>query len=592
MGDDTNTTSATTKEDKKARRARVLAERQAAEALANGSTQTPEGSNQTGSSQPSAAKPSSSLPNKDASKQNQPRGGKGQAAPAPVPISAKINAFHPMASAVSHLHLALEDRGSLINNSSWSLLHKSFQTFLINDAQGKYLDANALTTGFSQSLCDFIADYKPTTENALKNELIDILSSQASLLLTFRPMTTGEANIFSYIRNLLTTVPVTLSNEELKSTLLSPKGVPAFVEKRISVSETVQSYLSIDPGASKASADRSLLILPNSTVLTYGYDETVVNTLIRLHSSPKSGSSFHVVVLDSRPHLLGQMTLKKLTKAKISATYAPLASLSALLLSDQLPAMALLPAVGVSVSGSVTGPSGSAVVAALCKAKNIPVYVISETYKYSGTKASLEVSGLTSNQLAPVGDLLCTPDAMLPRDRALHIPSTQPFKKEPTALTTPVPTSLGVLAPLLDETVIGDRTRTPAAPKPERSAGAKAQNPLASNPDAALEEVPYQDNFRTVLADGANKSKEADSVTPTAVAEEEVAGVTSSSEVLIKSLKANSFAGLLSHPSLQVGAVLYDIIPAHTVTKYLCEFGALAFDSYVYAAEQMQSLQL
>ena len=103
----------------------------------------------------------------------------------------------------------------------------------------------------------------------------------------------------------------------------------------------------------------------------------VVQALELVHND---GVKFRVVVVDARPHLAGQTTLRRLVKAGIECTYVLLSSLSYIMRSVT---KVFLGAFNLLSNGALTNRVGTAMVAMVAHAAHVPVLVCCETYKFS-----------------------------------------------------------------------------------------------------------------------------------------------------------------------------------------------------------------
>jgi len=130
-------------------------------------------------------------------------------------------------------------------------------------------------------------------------------------------------------------------------------------------------------------------------VLTYARSSVVQKVILEAWAE---GTTFSVVVVDSRPMLEGKRLLSVLAAASIPCTYLLLPALSAVI-SDV--SIVLLGAHSIHSNGAVFSRAGTALVAMMAKQHSVPVVVCCETYKFS---EGVRLDSFTKNELAPPGD--------------------------------------------------------------------------------------------------------------------------------------------------------------------------------------------
>ena len=129
------------------------------------------------------------------------------------------------------------------------------------------------------------------------------------------------------------------------------------------------------------------------TILVYGYSEVVSLVLRQLAAQKKS---FSVICVDSRPLLEGRRMLHELRTAGVKdCTYILLNALTYVMPNVST---VLTGAAALMSDGSVWNRVGTANVALLAQAHNIPVLVCAETYKISNR---VQLEALTHNEMGP-----------------------------------------------------------------------------------------------------------------------------------------------------------------------------------------------
>ncbi|XP_011899633.1 PREDICTED: translation initiation factor eIF-2B subunit delta isoform X7 [Cercocebus atys] len=113
------------------------------------------------------------------------------------------------------------------------------------------------------------------------------------------------------------------------------------------------------------------------------------------------GRRFRVVVVDSRPRLEGRHTLHSLVRAGVPASYLLIPAASYVLPEVS---KVLLGAHALLANGSVMSRVGTAQLALVARAHNVPVLVCCETYKFC---ERVQTDAFVSNELDDPDDLQC-----------------------------------------------------------------------------------------------------------------------------------------------------------------------------------------
>ena len=115
----------------------------------------------------------------------------------------------------------------------------------------------------------------------------------------------------------------------------------------------------------------------------------------------KKTKTFRVIVVDSRPLLEGRDLLEKLLDAGIDCTYIFLNSLSYVMTKEVT--KVFLGAAALMSDGSIMSRVGTASIANIAKANNIPVLFCCETYKINNR---VQLESITVNELGNPDDLV------------------------------------------------------------------------------------------------------------------------------------------------------------------------------------------
>lgn len=113
------------------------------------------------------------------------------------------------------------------------------------------------------------------------------------------------------------------------------------------------------------------------------------------------GKQFRVVVVDSRPRLEGRHMLRSLVRAGVPTSYLLIPAASYVLPEVS---KVLLGAHALLANGSVMSRVGTAQLALVARAHNVPVLVCCETYKFC---ERVQTDAFVSNELDDPDDLQC-----------------------------------------------------------------------------------------------------------------------------------------------------------------------------------------
>jgi translation initiation factor eIF-2B subunit delta len=138
-------------------------------------------------------------------------------------------------------------------------------------------------------------------------------------------------------------------------------------------------------------------ILPGDVILTYASSSIVEQTLLQAH---KSGVSFSVIVVDSKPLFEGKMLARKLANAGLKVRYFLITGASHAIKDAS---KVFLGAHAMMSNGRLYSRVGTALVSMLAKAQSLPVIVLCESVKFT-EKVALD--SIVGNEVAPAEELL------------------------------------------------------------------------------------------------------------------------------------------------------------------------------------------
>ncbi|KAF8901651.1 initiation factor 2 subunit family-domain-containing protein [Gymnopilus junonius] len=248
-----------------------------------------------------------------------------------------------------------------------------FSEFKISGANARCI---AMLTAFKQ----VIQDYTTPSHNTLSRHLMTHLSPQITHLVSARPMSVTMGNAIRELKVEISNMDIDMVEQDAKDALCLK--IDNYIRDRIIIADEV-----IEENAGNKIKD-------GDVILTYAKSSVVEKVLLAAHSERKKIS---VIIIDSKPLLEGKVLLKSLTSgpSPIPCTYALLPALPSLL--NQV-SMVLVGAHALFSNGAVYSRAGTAMVSMMAKARNVPVLVCCETYKFSD---GVMVDGFSKNELAP-----------------------------------------------------------------------------------------------------------------------------------------------------------------------------------------------
>ncbi len=131
------------------------------------------------------------------------------------------------------------------------------------------------------------------------------------------------------------------------------------------------------------------LIKQNSVVFTHCHSSTVIQALI---NAKKKGKKFEVYNTETRPLYQGRLTANELRKAGIKITMFPDSAVSIALTKTQKTKKANVIFLGADaiLKKGVINKVGSGMISQIAKQNKIPVYILTDSLKYSSKKTKIE----------------------------------------------------------------------------------------------------------------------------------------------------------------------------------------------------------
>ncbi|KAJ1434672.1 hypothetical protein B484DRAFT_417378 [Ochromonadaceae sp. CCMP2298] len=249
-------------------------------------------------------------------------------------------------------------------------------------SKGHVLNDDDRVTSLLAAFVTVIQDYKTPPNKILREDLDRYLSKQVQFLVECRQLSRGMGNLIKFVRFSISKITPETSEAEAKEELM--RRLQAFLEERLLyAAEHISTYV--------ASAIRD-----NDVILTFGSSPLIRQVLL----SVAQVREFRLVVIDSRPLNEGLATLTALSH-KVHCVYSPLSGAAAAM-KDQQVTHVLLGASSLQCNGTMLAPAGTAMVAALAKAWQIPVIVAAESYKFS---EKVQLDSIVYNEMGKAAEI-------------------------------------------------------------------------------------------------------------------------------------------------------------------------------------------
>ncbi|XP_011877926.1 PREDICTED: translation initiation factor eIF-2B subunit delta [Vollenhovia emeryi] len=242
---------------------------------------------------------------------------------------------------------------------------------------------NARCLAFLAAIKQMLRDFERPVQADFVRGFEARLKESQTYLHHCRPLGVSMQNAIHHIRWQMTQLPTTLADEEAKSKLLDV--IDTYISEQIqlagkAISITIQSKIS-----------------DGDVILTYGYSSLINKILMDAHAV---GKQFSVIVVDGRPWLEGKEQLRRLTKLNIDCSYIMINALSFIM--PQV-SKVFLGAHAILANGAVMSRVGTAQVALVAKAFNVPVLVACETHKSS---ERVQTDSIVHNELGNADELV------------------------------------------------------------------------------------------------------------------------------------------------------------------------------------------
>jgi len=264
-------------------------------------------------------------------------------------------------------------------------------------ASGEIRGGNARCRHMLSCWQQILKDYQPADLSADLRPIVDGLLKTSFQFWTehCRPHSVSMGNAYTMIKTATGALDRTTQWQELREELV--ETMQAYTRERIdfagqAIADLACTKLLPDEKSSTSSRRKnSTNATGPPTILVYGYSEVVSLVLRQAAAQHKQ---FSVICVDSRPLLEGRRMLEELRQAGVKdCTYILLNALTYILPSVTT---VLVGASALMSDGAVWNRVGTANVALLASAHNIPVLVCAESYKISNR---VQLEALTHNEM-------------------------------------------------------------------------------------------------------------------------------------------------------------------------------------------------
>ncbi|XP_024783475.1 translation initiation factor eIF2B subunit delta isoform X1 [Pan paniscus] len=265
-----------------------------------------------------------------------------------------------------------------------SVIHPAMVRLGLQYSQGLVSGSNARCIALLRALQQVIQDYTTPPNEELSRDLVNKLKPYMSFLTQCRPLSASMHNAIKFLNKEITSVGSSKREEEAKSELRA--AIDRYVQEKIVLAAQAISRFAYQK------------ISNGDVILVYGCSSLVSRIL---QEAWTEGRRFRVVVVDSRPWLEGRHTLRSLVHAGVPASYLLIPAASYVLPEVS---KVLLGAHALLANGSVMSRVGTAQLALVARAHNVPVLVCCETYKFC---ERVQTDAFVSNELDDPDDLQC-----------------------------------------------------------------------------------------------------------------------------------------------------------------------------------------
>ncbi|XP_026758718.2 translation initiation factor eIF-2B subunit delta isoform X2 [Galleria mellonella] len=318
------------------------------------------------------------------------------------------------------------EKESLKNIAINSNLHPAIVKLGVQLASRVVAGSNARCIALLDALRKMVTDYTLPAKTEFARGLESQLTSSVEYLWSMRQPSASQTNAIKYFRHNLTQLPNNVNEHDAKKTL----------------KDLIDNYVreQIDKAGEAISLAVREKICNGDNILTYGCSSLVERILVEAWSA---GVRFHVVVVGSRLQRAAIGLLRRLCTAGLPCTYLDITAVSYVIKKIN---KVIVGAGSLLVNGSVLSAAGTAQVALLARAANVPVLVAAETHKFSDR---VQTDAFVYNEIGDPDELIDKSDENSPLKDWRSNPNLTPlnllYDVTPPSLVTAVVTELAIL---------------------------------------------------------------------------------------------------------------------------------------------------
>ncbi|KAH8348926.1 hypothetical protein KR084_012500, partial [Drosophila pseudotakahashii] len=279
----------------------------------------------------------------------------------------------------NHLVCAKED-SQFINDP---LVHPSIARLGVQYAKRTVVGSNARCIAFLHALRQVVHDFETPAKKEFGRSLDAAVKHHVDHLHKCRPLAVSVSNAYKQFKNQLTQLPADIPETELKELL--GHFIDTYIENQIGkAAQAISGFLQ-----EKITDGDVLLTFACSSLIQFICEE-----------AKRRQVSFRVIVVDSRPGCEGQEMLRRLHAYGIPCTYVLINAVGYVMAEAT---KVLLGAHALLANGYVMARTGTAQVALVANAHNVPVLVCCETHKFS---ERFQTDAIVYNELSDPNQLV------------------------------------------------------------------------------------------------------------------------------------------------------------------------------------------
>lgn len=263
-----------------------------------------------------------------------------------------------------------------------SNIHPAIVRLGVQYANKVIVGSNARCVALLAAIKQMVQDFEKPAQADFIRGLETSLQQSLAYLHHCRPFAVSQHNAMRHLKWQMARFS-SLSDEKAKNTL---QGIiDAYISEQIELADQAISITIREK------------ISNGNVILTYGYSSLIYKILVEAYDA---GKQFRVIVVDGRPWLEGKEQLRRLARHGIECSYILINALSFIMPEVS---KVFLGAHAILANGAVMSRAGTAQVALIAKAFNVPVLVACETHKSS---ERVQTDSIVYNELGNADELV------------------------------------------------------------------------------------------------------------------------------------------------------------------------------------------